>query len=156
APPSAGGAVSFSHTRCCTIEHRGPRLPAWRAGRRPARVRRKGRGGGRFAVRPAAHLTLLAALYTALNALKPVQIDDAAYACYARPMAARPLDPYGFAIFWYQHPEPANHVLAPPVLPYYWAFLHALAGERVGLVKLGLFPWAALLVWALYGLGRRF
>src|SRR5262245_21560389 len=71
-------------------------------------------------------------------------------------MAERPLDPYGFAVFWYQHPEPANHVLAPPVLPYYWALLHALAGERLGLVKLGLFPWAALLVWALYALGRRF
>jgi hypothetical protein len=105
---------------------------------------------------PVLFICLLAALYTGLNALKPLHIDDAAYACYARQMASRPLDPYGFAIFWWDQPQPANEVLAPPVFPYFWALLRNLAGERPWLWKLGLFPWSLLLVGSLYALLRRF
>jgi hypothetical protein len=101
-------------------------------------------------------LALLAALYTGLNAVKPLQVDDAAYQYFARQFAARPLDPYGFAILWYDHPEPANTVLAPPVLPAYWGAVRALVGERSWLWKLALFPWALLFVGAVYGLLRRF
>jgi hypothetical protein len=99
---------------------------------------------------------LLAVLFTALNAVKPLQIDDAAYACYARQMAHHPLDPYGFALFWYNEPLPANEVLAPPVLPYAWAAARRLLGEHPLLWHLSLLPWAGLLVSSLHGLVKRF
>jgi len=98
----------------------------------------------------------LAALFTGLNALKPLQIDDAAYECYARQIARQPLEPYGFVMFWYDHPQPANEVLAPPLLPYYWALLRRLMGDNPLLWKLGLYPWALLLALGLRGLLRRF
>jgi hypothetical protein len=101
-------------------------------------------------------LVLLAALYTGLNAVKPLQVDDAAYQYFASQFATRPLDPYGFAVFWYDHPQPANTVLAPPVLPAYWGAVRAAVGERPWLWKLALFPWALLFVAAVYGLLRRF
>ena len=63
-----------------------------------------------------AWLTLLAAAYTLLNAVKPLIVDDAAYFNYADQIAKHPFDPYGFSIFWYDEMEPANYVLAPPVL----------------------------------------
>jgi hypothetical protein len=101
-------------------------------------------------------LVLLAGLYTGLNALKPLQIDDGAYQYFARQFATRPLDPYGFAVLWYDHPDPANTVLAPPVLPAYWGAVRALVGERPWAWKLALFPWALLFVAAVYSLLRRF
>ena len=81
-------------------------------------------------------LVLLAGLYTGLNALKPLQIDDGAYQYFARQFAARPLDPYGFTILWYDPPDAANTVLAPPVLPAYWGAVRAAVGERPWLWKL--------------------
>src|SRR3954465_7083950 len=57
-----------------------------------------------------------ATLLCVLNALKPVTVDDAAYVRYARQIAEPPLDPYGFTILWYQHPQPAHTLLAPPVI----------------------------------------
>jgi hypothetical protein len=109
-------------------------------------------------VRPlrAAVLTLFALLYTGCNALIPLQIDDAAYACYARQAARHPLDPYGFVIQWYDTPQPANDVLAPPVLPYSVAPAVWLFGERPALWKLALLPWALLFTFALHALLRRF
>jgi hypothetical protein len=105
---------------------------------------------------PRTALVVLAAAYTALNAARPLLIDDAAYEYFARQMARAPLDPYGFAILWYDQPQPANEVLAPPVLPYYWALVRSLLGERPWVWKLALFPWALLFVTALHGLFRRF
>ena len=101
-------------------------------------------------------LVLLALLYTGLNALKPLHIDDAALAMNSRQDAAHPLDPYGFSMLWYYQPQPANEVLGPPVLPYSWALGRVLFGERPWLWKLGLLPWCLLLVFALHGLLRRF
>jgi hypothetical protein len=101
-------------------------------------------------------LLLLASLYTGLNALTPLRIDDAAYETYARHIARDPLDPYGFAVFWYDVPMRANEVLAPPVLPAYLALARRLVGERPWLWKLALWPWALLLVWALADLFHRF
>jgi hypothetical protein len=101
-------------------------------------------------------LAVLAAVYAGLNALKPPQIDDAAYAYYARQFATNPLDPYGFWLLWYDSPDWANHTLAPPVLPATWGAAVALAGDHPWLWKLLLAPWALLLVWALDGLFRRF
>jgi hypothetical protein len=101
-------------------------------------------------------LLLLAALFTGLNALKPLQIDDAAYYYYADHIARRPLDPYGFQVFWYQAPEPAQDVLAPPVLPYWWAVAIRLFGVRPYLWKLWLLPFGILFVFSLDALFRRF
>ncbi len=113
-------------------------------------------GASRGANRRIGLLVALAVVYAGLNAPKPPQVDDAAYACYARQFATHPLDPYGFSLLWYDTPDWANHVLAPPVLPATWGAAIALVGERPWLCKLLLAPWALLLVWALDGLFRRF
>jgi hypothetical protein len=101
-------------------------------------------------------LTLLALLYTLLNCPKPLTIDDAAYFYYAAQIAQHPFDPYGFEMFWWQWPEPANHVLAPPVLPYWWAVAIRLFGQHTFLWKLWLLPFSLLFVFSLYALARRF
>lgn len=98
----------------------------------------------------------LALLLTLLNALKPLEIDDTAYVYYARQIARNPLDPYGFEVFWYEVPEPAQHVLVPPLLPYWLAPAVALAGDAPVVWKLWLLPFALLLVGALAALLRRF
>src|SRR5947209_4569109 len=94
-------------------------------------------------------LLLLTLGFTLLNCLKPLQVDDTAYSYYARHIAEHPLDPYGFEIFWYQSPSSANEVLAPPVLPYWWAAAIRLFGERPFLWKLWLLPFNLLFVFSL-------
>src|SRR5262245_54385500 len=101
-------------------------------------------------------LGALAGLFTLLNSVKPLQVDDAAYYYYAAQIAEHPSDPYGFFIHWYQKPERADHILAPPVLPYWWAIAIRLFGERPFLWKLWLLPFSLLFVGALYVLFRRF
>lgn len=93
---------------------------------------------------------------TLLNAAKPLHVDDAAYYYYARQIAAHPFDPYGFDIFWYEQPEPANTILAPPVLPYCWAIALRLFHDRPVLWKLWLLPFALALSYSLAALFRRF
>jgi hypothetical protein len=100
---------------------------------------------------------LFLALVVALaNTLKPVMIDDTAYLRYARQAATNPTDPYGFAMFWYDVPEPAFEILCPPLVPYWLALGMSLFGEHVGLLKLWLFPFLVLLAWSLRDLLRRF
>jgi hypothetical protein len=106
--------------------------------------------------RQAVLLSLLAVTFTGLNAVKPLHIDDAAYAYYSAQDAVHPLDPYGFEVMWYYEPQPANEIMAPPVLPYYWALGRVLFGERPWLWKLAMLPWCLLLVWAVFSLLRRF
>jgi hypothetical protein len=101
-------------------------------------------------------LLLLACLYVLLDCAKPLVIDDAAYVYYARQAAAHPLDPYGFAVMWWNRPKMANEVLAPPVLPYWWSLAVRLFGEAPVLWKLWLLPFSLLFVWALHDLFRRF
>lgn len=101
-------------------------------------------------------LAVLALLFTLLNAIKPLQVDDAAYYYYARQAAREPSQPYGFIVFWYQWPYPANEVLAPPLLPYWWSLAIRLFGENVFLWKLWLLPFSLLFVWSLDALFRRF
>jgi hypothetical protein len=85
-----------------------------------------------------------------------MHIDDTAYHYFAAQIAEHPLDPYGFEIFWYSQPQPANQVLAPPVLPYWCSLAIRLFGERVLLWKLWLLPFSLLFVGSLYLLARRF
>lgn len=105
--------------------------------------------------RPAVFLLLIAAVCTGLNACKPLTIDDTAYYYYASHIAVHPLDPYGFEIFWYDHPQPANEVLAPPVLLYWWALGIRLFGDAPVLWKWWLLPFVTLLVGSLFVLFRR-
>jgi hypothetical protein len=101
-------------------------------------------------------LLSLAILLTLLNAVKPLHIDDPAYYCYAVHIAEHPLDPYGFSILWEGQPRPAHQVLAPPLVPYWWAVAIRLFGKRPFLWKLWLLPFSLLLVGALYRLFHRF
>lgn len=101
-------------------------------------------------------LLALALLYTLLNAPKPLIVDDTAYYFFARQCAERPTRPYDFQVFWYQWPEPANTVLAPPVLPYWWSLGLRLFGDTPWLWKLWLLPFALLLVFSLDALAQRF
>ncbi|MEO2090213.1 MAG: glycosyltransferase family 39 protein, partial [Gemmataceae bacterium] len=106
--------------------------------------------------RDRAFLLLLAAALTLANAVKPAVVDDTAYLEFARHLSANPTDPYGFRLFWYDRPEPAMHVLLPPVLPYWVAGGMRLVGASLFLLKLWLFPFAGVLVAAVHSLMRRF
>jgi hypothetical protein len=101
-------------------------------------------------------LGLAALAFTLLNAWKPLHIDDTAHYYYAAHIAHHPLDPYGFEVFWYQEPEPANHVLTPLLTDYWWAVAIRLFGERPWAWKIWLWPFALLFVGPLYLLLRRF
>lgn len=96
-----------------------------------------------------------ALLLTALNAVKPVHIDDSVYIRYAYEFAAHPLDPYAFA---YGTPTigSANHLLVPPVFPYWLALGTRVVGDSIPLLKCWLFPIALILAWAIDFLSARF
>lgn len=115
-----------------------------------------GETSGTTRARGLAHVAAVACVITALNAAKPLVTDDAGLARYAHHIARHPTDPYGFEFFWYERPEPANHVLNPPVLPYWTALAVAAFGERPFAWKLWLFPFHLLFAGALYALLGRF
>jgi len=98
-------------------------------------------------------LVLLAGLFTLLNAVKPLVIDDAVYYYYAAHIAQDPADPYSFQL---PNGEPANHVLAPPVLLYWWAGAMRLVGDNLFWCKVALLPFTLTFTFALYALCRRF
>jgi len=98
----------------------------------------------------------LAIVLTIFNVPKPPCVDDPAYLAVARQISRHPFDPYGFQQFWYERPEPANEVLAPPGVPYWLGLGMALFGERIVLLKLWLFPVALLLTMSLSSLLRHF
>ena len=106
--------------------------------------------------RLAALLLGLASVYTLLNALKPLHVDDTFTWYVARQIAAAPLDPFGFDIYWYQWPQPTHEDLLAPVLPYWGALGLLVAGSNVFAWKLWLLPFALLFAWALHRLARRF
>ena len=99
---------------------------------------------------------LAAVVLTALNALKPLHVDDTAFFYVARQMAHDPLRPYGFEAFWSDAPVPGNAVLAPAGLPAWWAIGMRALGDEPFLWKLWLLPLALLLAFALHDLLRRF
>ena len=110
--------------------------------------------GGRASTRLLA--LALAVVYVALDAAKPLQMDDPYYYLYARQIAERPLDPYGFTLMYWNWLFPANWVLAPPVLPYWWALAIRLFGEQPVLWKLWLLPFALAFTLSLESLFHRF
>lgn len=99
---------------------------------------------------------LLAALLTAANVLKPVTVDDTAYLAFARHIAKHPDEPYEFMFNWYQQPQRAFEVLAPPVVPYWLAAGIALGIDEVVWLKVWMFPFCWLLAGAVLSLTRRF
>ncbi len=100
---------------------------------------------------------LLAATFLCgLNALKPPVADDPAYLYFARQIAAHPGDPYGFTIHWYDDPQPAMTVLAPPVFPYWLGLGVVVLGDDPMLLKLWCWPWCFALTVGLTLLLRRF
>jgi hypothetical protein len=101
-------------------------------------------------------LLLLALAYTLVNAVKPLTIDDTAYQAFAAQAARHPLDPYGFSVYWWNYPDVANEVLAPPLLAYWWAPAIRLFGDTPFLWKMWLLPLVVPLTYALYDLARRF
>ena len=103
------------------------------------------------------HSPLGAAVFiTLLNSLKPLHIDDTAYYYFAAHIAQDPLHPYNFEIFWGQSSQPAMDVLAPPVLPYWWAVAIRLFGRQPWVWKLWLFPFCLILTTSLQAIFRRF
>jgi hypothetical protein len=104
--------------------------------------------------RPWLHVVAAALVLTALNAIKPVHIDDSLNLRYAAEFAAHPLDPYGFK-YGSPYVLPANAVLVPPVLPYWLGAELALFGDHPILLKWGLLPFALALAWAVDFLAAR-
>jgi hypothetical protein len=99
---------------------------------------------------------LIAAFMTAVDCLKPIHIDDPTYVEYAKYILEQPLDPYRFSILSYDRPVAANHVLAPPVLLYWFAGISKLVGDDVVLWKASLFPFLLAFVFAVRSLFQRF
>ena len=69
------------------------------------------------------------------------------YLSYAKEFAAHPLDPYGFQ---YGCPAagPANHLLVPPVVPYWLGLGIKLFGDNPIVLKWWMWPFAFILAWA--------
>ncbi len=96
----------------------------------------------------------LAVAVTLLNAVKPAVVDDTAYLLFARHLAADPLHPYAFELFWNDAPQPAMEILLPPVVPLWLATGMTLFGENLVALKLWLLPFVWLFtraVWSLLG-----
>ena len=87
--------------------------------------------------------------------LEALVVDDAAYVKFAEQITSSPGDPYGFQILWRDRPEPANRLLAPPVVPYWIAAAKALFGGHPLAWKLWLFPFSFLLTAAAFRLSAR-
>jgi 4-amino-4-deoxy-L-arabinose transferase-like glycosyltransferase len=97
-----------------------------------------------------------ALVYSVLNALKPLRVDDPFTWYVSRQILKAPLDPYGFEIFWLQWPQPVAEDLLAPVVAYWGALALKLAGSNDFLWKLSLLPFAVLFALSFHRLARRF
>jgi hypothetical protein len=104
-------------------------------------------------MKPNKILLSAAFVVTLLNCLKPLHIDDHAYYLFAAQITAHPLDPYGFEV---TPGTPALHILAPPVVPYWWASALWLFGHNPVCWKLWLLPFAVVMAFSLHAILRRF
>ena len=106
---------------------------------------------------PLAHrlVLVLALALTALNAAVPVTVDDPAYLRQASWWAAHPFDPLGGETLLYQTLVPAAANAAPPVGIAWLALGMRVFGDTPLALKLWLFPWSWLFVWAVNGLVAR-
>jgi 4-amino-4-deoxy-L-arabinose transferase-like glycosyltransferase len=99
---------------------------------------------------------VLAVVFTLLNAVKPLHIDDSYYYIHARHIAEAPFDPYGFSFMFINQWLPANNALAPPLLLYWWAAAIRLFGTQPLLWKLWLLPFSLAFSLSLAALFERF
>jgi hypothetical protein len=95
-------------------------------------------------------------IYTALNSLKALHIDDTAYYIFANHIKNNPFDPYGFTFLWFNKPQEAITILAPPVFLYYFSLLIKVFNNNPVLWKIGCFPFYYLMSKSIYKLLRRF
>lgn len=102
------------------------------------------------------HILVLSVIFTILNCLKPVHIDDWHYYVYAKQIAHHPFDPYGFEVSWFQWPEPAIDPNATLLFSYWIAAGLKLFGDQPTLLKVWIFPFNLLFVVGIYGILRRF
>ncbi len=100
------------------------------------------------------HPLALAVLLTAINASKPVLIDDPAYLAFALHLSVHPADPYGFEFNWSDRSQPAMEIVLPPVLPYWLALGYRLIGADLILLKCWLLPFALIFAFAVRSLNR--
>jgi hypothetical protein len=101
--------------------------------------------------------TVLAILVTALNAIKPLHMDDTVYYYYARQIISNPTHPYGFDVFyWTNQPCPAIEIYAPPVFFYYWGMAIQFFGHIEWAWKLWLLPVHLALTFSMRSLLQRF
>ena len=98
-------------------------------------------------------------LVTALNAVKPLHIDDAYVYYLAKHVSGNPLRPFSFEVFWGQWPIQFTELVAPPVFPYWLAIgmkLWGAGGSGPVLWKLWALPFVAVFVCSAYALFSRF
>jgi hypothetical protein len=105
---------------------------------------------------PRWQIILLAGLWTALNCIKPVHLDDASYLQCAREFANHPLNPFAFELNWDQWPEPAVWFTAPAALSYWLAPAARCFFGNPFVMKLWMFPFALMFAWGIYRLCMRF
>ncbi len=103
----------------------------------------------------------LAIIFCLANAFKPAVIDDPAYLFCVPAILANPAQPYGpppdgFELIWYQEGQGAFSLLLPMVMPYWLAAGAATFGQNLILLKLWLFPFCLILLYALAALFKRF
>ncbi|QJW99506.1 hypothetical protein [Frigoriglobus tundricola] len=103
---------------------------------------------------PWGHAITAGLLLTALNAVKPVHIDDHVFLAYGAEFAAHPLDPYAFR-YGSPYVTPANELLSPPVFLYWLGAGITLVGDRPVYLKLWLAPFALILAGAIAFLSTR-
>lgn len=100
-------------------------------------------------------ILLSALVLTLLNSIRPMVSDDPSYYFHAQQFAQAPLRPYSGELWYAKRLRPAIENVAPPVLPYWLALGMTFVGDNPFLLKLWLFPFAAILAWALCDLLRR-
>ena len=99
---------------------------------------------------------VVASVLTFLNALKPLHIDDVIWFYFAGHIANHPGAPFAFTIPWSQISQPAMNVMAPPVVPYWWAGAMKLFGDHPFLWKASLLPINLALAFSVRSLANRF
>jgi hypothetical protein len=103
---------------------------------------------------PWLHVVAAGLLLIALNAIKPVHVDDPVYLSYGAEFVRHPLDPYAFR-FGSPYIMPANNTLVPPVLPYWLGTGTLLFVDHPALLKFWLLPFGLALAWAVDFLATR-
>ncbi len=99
-------------------------------------------------------LVFIAVAITTVNLVKPVHIDDTYFLRVAEHIAAHPLDPFGFQLFWQDQPMNAFDAYVPPFLLYWFALAGIISTTPIFL-KVSLLPFVITLVLSIHSLAKR-